>query len=177
MLIKRRFIVIVVVVVFVFASYYVFVQQRNDQVNNKEKIVFPPDYKVLINKTFYLSTPSYDKCGQVYSENLTKFYVGDHVNFTNYCLEYNSSYCSFIYIKSMANKNTLECCNCKVISISGRENMGGGFIYCKGSKYKISSRGEWEIEIQTNYKASLKVLLCTYAGDKSFNPHHPQTTN
>ena len=158
MLIKRKIFVVAMAIILISVSYGIYTFDHDKKSSDAFKVVYPPEYKVLINQTFQITTPSYDNCGQIFTQNITKFFIQSDVNFSNYCLEASSNSTTYVYIKSLEEKNNISCCNCAVDSLSNYSRKGGVFVYDKDSKYIHSARGEWEIEVQTKYKSSLKVI-------------------
>ncbi len=174
-----KIMVVITVLIFFFASVAFFSPYIENTQNNKSRTVshaqYPPDFRIIVNKTFFIPNPGTYKNKNWYYQNITEYTIGTSVNFTNYWFSYNSSCSGLAIIKSLNYSNSSEAHNYFVICLdNGNPNQtrGSFIVYGKHTGYTPVPRGTWEIEIEMPSSGSVHLLICNYGGFCSFNPHN-----
>ena len=157
--------------VFISTSYGIYILDHSKKSSVQTETAYPPDYKILINKTFKITLSAHYEPIHYFCDDVTTSFISNNVNFSNYWVELDVNTNSFVYFKSVLN-STSNCCNYPPLCNCSTEENGGEFVYDKQSKYVHSTRGKWQIKIQIDYEASLTVFLYTYGGNKLFLNTH-----
>ncbi len=152
------------VIVFIFAGYtfYHLSENKTSPTNRViPKVTYPPDYKIVLNKTFTV----------VGNETLGCIYIGESVNFTNIVFESNIS--GFLVIKSENKTSAAEHMeDCEVPCLNGKpgRNSGGGtgMVYSSPENYALSPRGYWIISANRTTPGFIQIAVCNYAGTSLF---------